>query len=233
MLFSIFGTVGLIALVLRNPEKGKRCRYNLWGCTIFGLSMLILYTISTLYHATGLWMEKSARTLYHILDHVAIFFMIAGTYTPITLHLMKKGAIFYLGILLLILQWGIVAGGTALKLLIDIRTVPGWITNGLYLLMGWSVLFIIKPVYSNAPRKMLHWVVYGGLFYTFGVYFLTWESLHFNHSIWHLFTVAGSFSHYVAVLFSALDATAQDDTVVDVLKRIFSFEPTDKKAKVQ
>jgi hemolysin III len=229
MLFGIFGTIALIAMVLRS-EKGRRCSYNLWGCSIFGFSLLILYTVSTTYHATGLYMTKAQRTVYHILDHVAIFFMIAGTYTPITLHLMKKGAIYWLGIVLLIMQWATVVGGTALKLLVDIRTVPGWITNGLYLLMGWSVMFIIKPVYKEAPRQMLLWVVYGGLFYTFGVWFLTWEKLQFNHAIWHLFTTAGSFSHFVAVVVSAADKSGEDVPGLRQVANLFSFNSKKEKS---
>lgn len=165
--------------------------WHLLSCGIYGGSLVFLYAASTCYHSVR---QPRAKRILRILDHVAIFLLIAGTYTPFTMVFLRDGV----GWMLLALVWGIAVVGLLFK--IFSRRRFHWSTTALYLLMGWLSVLFIKPVLDAVPLGALLWLAAGGLAYTIGVVFYGWRSLRFSHAIWHVFVLVGSISHYVAVL---------------------------------
>ncbi|MEJ2415374.1 MAG: hemolysin III family protein [Exilibacterium sp.] len=166
--------------------------WHIVSCSVFGFTLIFQYATSTLYHSIQL---PSVKPILRILDHVAIFILIAGTYTPFTLVNMRGPwgwSIF--GII-----WGLALVGIILE-------ITPWrryrsISISLYLLMGWAALTAIKPMISTVPAGGLTLLFTGGLAYTSGVIFYLWRSLPYNHAIWHLFVLVGSSLHFFAVLF--------------------------------
>lgn len=167
---------------------------NAWGVVssaIFGASLIILYTMSTLYHAIT---NRKAKSFFRIMDHNTIFFLIAGTYTPITL-VPLRGAF---GWVLFGIVWGAAALGIVLNS-IDLEKFrkPSVVC---YVAMGWVIVIAIKPMLDNVNPLSLWFLLIGGLFYTIGIIFYVMKKKKYFHSIWHLFTVAGSVFHYFSVL---------------------------------
>ncbi|MBQ8966974.1 hemolysin III family protein [Ruminococcus sp.] len=168
---------------------------NAWGVVssaIYGASLIILYTMSTLYHAIT---NRRAKGFFRIMDHNTIFFLIAGTYTPITL-VPLRGAF---GWVLFGVIWAAAVLGIVLNS-IDLEKFrkPSVVC---YILMGWAVVFAVKPMLRTVNRLSLLFLLIGGLFYTFGVIFYVMKKKKYFHSIWHLFTIGGSVFHWFAILF--------------------------------
>lgn len=167
---------------------------NAWGVVssaIFGASLIILYTMSTLYHAIT---NRKAKSFFRIMDHNTIFFLIAGTYTPITLVPLRGP----LGWVLFGIVWGAAILGIVLNSInLEKFRKPSVVC---YIAMGWVVLIAIKPMLEKVNALSLWFILIGGLFYTVGVLFYVKKSKKYFHSVWHLFTVAGSVFHYFAVL---------------------------------
>ena len=185
-LLSIAGTAVLIVLAAIYS--------NAWGVVssaIFGASLIILYTMSTLYHAIT---NPKAKKFFRIMDHNTIFFLIAGTYTPITL-VPLRGAF---GWVLFGIVWGAAILGIVLNS-IDLEKFrkPSVVC---YIAMGWVVIIAVKPMIEKVYPLSLWFILIGGLFYTVGVIFYVKKNKKYFHSIWHLFTIAGSVFHYFAVL---------------------------------
>ena len=183
---SIAGTAVLIVLAAIYS--------NAWGVVssaIFGASLIILYTMSTLYHAIT---NPKAKKFFRIMDHNTIFFLIAGTYTPITL-VPLRGAF---GWVLFGIVWGAAILGIVLNS-IDLEKFrkPSVVC---YIAMGWVVIIAVKPMIEKVYPLSLWFILIGGLFYTVGVIFYVKKNKKYFHSIWHLFTIAGSVFHYFAVL---------------------------------
>lgn len=161
------------------------------GASLFCASIVLLYATSTIYH---LLPHGRAKRVFHVFDHSAIFLLIAGTYTPFALGVFE-GA---LGWFLFGATWGIAAIGILLKTVI--RTQHPIISTSMYLFMGWIVIFAIKPLVAIAPMSVVHWLAAGGLFYTGGVVFYALDSrFRYSHFIWHLFVIAGTACHYIAI----------------------------------
>jgi hemolysin III len=157
--------------------------------------MVLLYLASTLYHALPV---GRAKRVFRVIEHSAIFLLIAGTYTPFTLGVLRGT----LGWTLLGLVWGIAVAGVTLKALN--RLTHPVLTTGLYLLMGWLIVIAAEPLAASLPPSGLRWLVAGGLAYTIGVVFFALGSqLRYGHFIWHLFVMAGTACHYFAVLWHA------------------------------
>ncbi len=163
--------------------------------SIYGATMVLLFTASTCYHAVR---NVRVKKILRIVDHSAIFLLIAGTYTPITLTALRGP----LGWSLFGCVWGIAAVGIVLKIFFTGRFRV--VSTLLYLLMGWLVVLAVRPIYQQLPRAALYWLLAGGLAYTGGVVFYLRKSLPFNHAIWHLFVFAGSLCHYAAIFFYML-----------------------------
>ncbi len=149
-----------------------------------------VYLSSTIYHALP---RGRAKETFHVLDHAAIYLLIAGTYTPFTLGVLKGGW----GWTLFGLVWGLAAIGVLTKMFAGIR----WhgLSTIVYVVMGWLVLIAAKPLWESLPVGGLLWLLAGGLAYTGGVFFYMRKDLRYGHLVWHLFVVTGSVCHFVAV----------------------------------
>ena len=165
------------------------------GTSLFCATIVVLYLASTLYHA---WPQGRAKRFLRIIDHSAIFLLIAGTYTPVTLGVLRG----VWGWTLLGVVWSLAAVGVALKAFGN--TARPILSTGLYLLMGWVVVVAADPLFARVPTAGLAWLFAGGLFYTIGIGFFAADSrLKYGHLIWHLFVLAGTACHFIALLWCA------------------------------
>ncbi len=164
---------------------------------VFGASLVMLYTASTVYHAVSTLRQKR---FYKRADHLCIYILIAGTYTPIAL-LGLKGA---WGWWIFGLIWTLVAAGFVFKF--SKLRYSKKLSVSLYLLMGWLIIAAIKPMMENLSPVMLLLVLAGGLSYTLGTYFYTREKMPYSHAIWHLFVLAGSAFHFFAIFLFLIPA---------------------------
>jgi hemolysin III len=186
--------VGIPILLVVTARNGAAI--NIVGASIFAATMLVLYAVSTIYHALP---EGKAKQLFVKLDHAAIFVFIAGCYTPFALGALRGPW----GWTLLGLVWALAALGVTLKAL-DRLSHP-WLSTGLYLLMGWLVVIAAVPLLAHVPPAGIGWLVAGGLAYTAGVaFFLTDSAVRFGHAVWHVFVMAGTSCHFIAVLTYAM-----------------------------
>ncbi len=159
--------------------------------SIYGTSLFLLYTLSTLYHS----LRGRAKATFQKLDHIAIYLLIAGSYTPFTLVTLRGAW----GWSLFSVVWGLAIIGIVVDSLH--RKGPRVIQLIIYFLMGWSILVAMYPLVQNLPTGGLVWLVIGGLFYTGGIVFYALvEKLRHAHGIWHLFVLAGSTSHFFSIL---------------------------------
>ncbi len=193
---AVLACIAAATLIIKAIEVGSMTYIITF--TIFGLSLILLYTASTVYHIID--QPESLRRKYKRIDHMMIFILIAGTYTPICL-ISLKGT---LGVVLLVVIWGIAIAGIIMKAFwLD---APRWLTTGMYLLMGWLVIVAIYPVFKAMPQEGFRWLVAGGITYTIGgiIYGLKWPLKHHKwfgfHELFHLFVMGGSACHYVLMM---------------------------------
>lgn len=181
--------IGLIYLLFLAQMKGSMVHFISYG--LFGFSLISLYLASTLYHLSR---DEKPRILFKKLDHICIYFLIAGSYTPYLLINVKGnwGAGMMAGI------WGLAIFGTVLKLVLKRKLVI--LSVILYLAMGWLLMIGRGPILGNIPEDGVKWLFIGGAFYTVGVPFYLMKKIEFHHALWHLFVLAGSASHFVSVL---------------------------------
>jgi hemolysin III len=161
------------------------------GASVFAFTMILLYMTSTLYHALA---RKKAKRVFQILDHSAIFLLIAGTYTPFTLGVLRGAW----GWTLFGLVWGIAVVGLVLKSIGGVRYKR--LSTILYLAMGWLIIIALKPLLLKMPSWGLFWLLLGGAAYTAGVGFYAAKRIRYAHFVWHLFVIAGTMCHCIAVL---------------------------------
>ncbi|MFD2566679.1 PAQR family membrane homeostasis protein TrhA [Pseudotenacibaculum haliotis] len=159
---------------------------------IYGLSMIILYAASTFYHAAK---EAKLRRRLNIFDHAAIYVLIAGTYTPFTI-IVLEGTV---GWVLFGLTWGFALTGIILKLFYTGRFDK--LSTLMYILMGWQIIFAIKPLMKNFSEEGLYWLIAGGIFYTIGAVLYSIKKLPYYHATFHVFVVLGSFSHFLSIYY--------------------------------
>lgn len=181
---------GATVLVVAAAQDGETRR--IVAFSVYGASLFLLYLASTLYHS----IPGRAKHVFRVLDHQAIYLLIAGSYTPFTLITLNGPVGWWL--------FGAIWGLAVLGLLIDAlprrgaRVVPFVI----YFTMGWLILLAIDPLLEVLPRNGFRWLLAGGLFYTSGIVFFALDRRYpWMHGVWHLFVLAGSISHYVAILF--------------------------------
>ena len=197
---SISHGIGLIAALVATPFLVMHAVWRadtgfMIGTSLFVATMVLLYLASTLYHALPI---GKAKRVFRVIDHAAIFLLIAGTYTPFTLGVLRGAW----GWTLFGLVWGLAAAGVTLKAF-ERRSHP-MISTSLYLIMGWLILIAANPLYARVPASGLLWLVAGGVAYTAGVVFFATDSrLRYGHFIWHLFVMVGTACHYFAVLWYA------------------------------
>lgn len=166
--------------------------WHVISTSIFGATLILLYTASTLYHAI---LHPGAKLLLQRLDHAAIFLLIAGTYTPFTLVSMRGDW----GLALFALVWVIAIAGMILELACVKRYEK--LSLSLYLGLGWIVVIAVKPMLRSVEMGGLLLLLAGGLSYSLGVIFYAWERLAYNHAIWHVFVLAGSVFHFFSIFF--------------------------------
>ncbi len=182
---------GLAVLVTSAAITGGALR--IVSCAVFGTTLVLLYAASTLYHALP---SERAKHIFRVLDHSAIFLLIAGSYTPLALVALGGGW----GWSLFGSIWFLATVGILLNTLAHGRW--RWLSVTLYVAMGWLVVVAIKPLIAALDTRSLILVVVGGLAYTFGLAFYGWKKLPYSHAVWHVFVLAGSTLHYFAVLFA-------------------------------
>jgi hemolysin III len=161
------------------------------GASVFGGTMVLLYLASTLYHALT---HERAKRIFRLFDHSAIFLLIAGTYTPFTLGVLRGPW----GWSILVIVWGLALIGITMKAIVGPR--HSWISLVLYLVMGWMAVVAVKPILQSVPTPGILWIVAGGIAYTGGLTFFAAPRLRYSHFIWHLFVIAGTTCHFFAVL---------------------------------
>lgn len=186
---AVFALAGLVVLVVAAGVRGDP-----WTATsfaIYGVTLLLLYIFSTLYHS----LRGRAKAVFRKLDHCAIYLLIAGTYTPFALVTLRG----VWGWTLFGIVWGFALLGVLQELLI--ARGARVLSLVVYLLMGWSALIAIGPLARALPGAALAWVIVGGALYTLGIVFYAFDAkLAHGHGIWHLFVLGGSAAHFVAVL---------------------------------
>ena len=166
---------------------------------VFGASMIFLYTASTLYHAIP---NLRVKRILQVLDHSAIYVMIAGSYTPFCLVTLKGTT----GTMLCIAVWSIALAGIILQPVLMKRAE--WLNCLLYLLLGWCVVLVFEPLMAALPSAGIWLLAAGGVVYSLGVIFYLWERIPYNHAIWHLFVLGGTALQFFSVLFYVLPAGA-------------------------
>ena len=189
----ILSIVALVLLVTHANLHG-----NVWhivSFSIFGASLMILYAASTFYHRTK---KSELRNRLKIIDHASIYVLIAGTYTPFTLVTLNGTT----GWVIFGISWGLALTGIILKLFFTGKY--DLISTIMYILMGWVIVFAIKPLIRNLPLEGLLWLFAGGISYTVGAILYSIEKIKFNHAIFHLFVLIGSFCHFMSVFFYVL-----------------------------
>ena len=193
---SVSHGVGLLAAMVAAPvlivgavQRGEVT--GVIGASVFSFTVGLLYLASVLYHTLP---PSRAKRVFRVLDHCAIFLLIAGTYTPFTLGVLHGAW----GWSLLVLVWSFALGGVAFKVIFGVRYLR--FSVGLYLAMGWVVLIVAKPLWLLMPAAGLFWLLSGGIAYTAGVAFFAAHRVRYSHFVWHLFVLTGTACHFIAVL---------------------------------
>ena len=185
---AVFALAGAAYLIVAST------RGDAWlvvSCAIYATTLVMVYLCSTLYHSL---VRTRARHVFHVLDHSAIYLLIAGTYTPFMLVSMRGR----LGWTLLGVVWGLAVAGVVFKSLALGRFPAASAT--VYVLMGWCIVFGIRPLLAAITLPGMMWLGAGGVAYTLGIVFFANDRLRYFHGVWHLFVLAGSVAHYFAVL---------------------------------
>jgi hemolysin III len=189
---AVLSLIGLIALQIRVIPLGNPAAVI--GTAVFGISMILTYSSSSIYHFVK---PSNLKRFLRILDHVNIYILIAGTYTPFCLVLPPER-----GIPLLYTVWAIVILGSVFKLVFWAKVKP--LHTIIYLLMGWLIVFYVKDLKQVLPPQVGAWILGGGLSYTAGTLFYAAKKMPYYHAVWHLFVVAGSAFFYGGVYLYAL-----------------------------
>ena len=190
----ILAIIALPILVVSAMRVGST--HFMVGASVFGATMVLLYLASTLYHSIA---HEQTKRLCRLFDHSAIFLLIAGTYTPFTLGVLRGAW----GWTLLVIIWALAITGIVVKALP--RTRHSWISMVLYLVMGWLAVVAIKPIFQLVPMPGILLIFAGGVAYTSGLAFFAARRLRYSHFIWHLFVIAGTAFHFFAVLWYAAE----------------------------
>lgn len=176
-------------LVIGAHERGGAA--GIVGASVFATTMVLLFLASTIFHALP---GCRAKRVFQILDHSAIYFLIAGTYTPFTLGVLRGAW----GWTLFGLVWSIAVAGTVLKAVGGVRSTA--VSTCVYLAMGWLIVIAADTAWTLVPQWGLFWLLAGGIAYTAGAAFFMAERIRYFHFVWHLFVVAGTACHFIAVL---------------------------------
>lgn len=190
---AVLGAAGLVVLVALAALRGDA--WHVASCAIYGATLVLLFTSSTLYHS---FRGPRVKHVFRVIDHSSIYLLIAGTYTPFLLVSLRGGW----GWSLFGVVWGLALAGIAFQVFFVDRFRLA--QTLIYLGMGWLVVVATRPLLQRVPLGGLLWLLAGGLFYTLGAVFYLWKKLPYHHGIWHLFVLAGSICHYFAILLYVL-----------------------------
>jgi hemolysin III len=187
--------LGIIGFVLLLKENASNTKFATFSIVVYSLSIILLFSASTLYHFVN---KQSLKLKLRILDHISIFFLIAGTYTPVALISLSQGNgwfIFYA-------VWGIALIGAILKVFFTGKFEV--LSLLMYLFMGWLIIFDLGNLIDNTtfPGQML--LALGGAFYTLGIIFYTIRRIPYNHLIWHFFVLGGAISHWLFIYYDVI-----------------------------
>jgi hemolysin III len=189
----VFSMVALVLLVARAIQHGNA--WHIVSFSMFGSSLLILYAASTIYHCAQ---SAALRNRLNIIDHASIYVLIAGTYTPFTLVTLNGPT----GWVIFGISWGMALTGLILKLFFTGKY--DIISTIMYVFMGWIIVFAIKPLIHHLPLNGLLWLFAGGISYTMGAILYSIDKIKFNHAVFHLLVLIGSFCHFMSVFFYVL-----------------------------
>ncbi|MBL7816984.1 MAG: hemolysin III family protein [Saprospiraceae bacterium] len=164
--------------------------YALATVSVFGLGMFVTYLSSTVYHAVK---NPRQKHLWHVCDHICIFLLIGGTYTPVIFRYLP----FDQAMLFMATMWGIILLGIVFKLFFTGKLE--WLSLSLYVFLGWMLLFVAKPLSQTMSADVLSWILYGSFAYMVGIVFYKWRSRKYTHAIWHCCTLLGTMAHFIAV----------------------------------
>jgi len=184
----LLAVAGAVLLIVFSSIRGDA--WTIVSCTIFGVGLVLLYANSTIYHALR---SRTAKGVFHVLDHSAIFFLIAASYTPFTLTILRGT----LGWTLFGLVWGGFVLGTLFKVFFTGRFK--FLSIALYLIMGWAVLLAIRPVIGALPIDGLVLLAGGGIAYTLGAFIYAKKGIKYSHAVWHFYVLAGSIMHFFSI----------------------------------
>ena len=184
----LLALAGAALLLVATARTGST--WTIVGDSVFATTMVLLYLASTLYHSLK---PNRIKEVFRILDHGAVFLLIAGTYTPFTLGVLRGPW----GWTMLGLVWTLAIAGIGMKAFFGARYL--WFSVALYVTMGWLVVIAAKPVITHVPLAGLLWILAGGIAYTGGLGFFAAHRLRYSHFIWHLFVVVGTTCHFCAV----------------------------------
>ena len=181
----VLSIVALILMLLKASSLDHTI-----AALVFGISLILLYSASTLYHFSK---EPVLRSKLRITDHAAIYVLIAGTYTPVCMLTLPENT----GSILLYVIWAVGISGVILKLFFTGKYDR--LSTIMYIAMGWIAIFAIKPLLDSMSSEGLFWLLMGGIFYTVGAILYSIRKLHMNHAIFHVFVLAGSTSHFIMI----------------------------------
>ena len=185
---SVLSIVALVLMLVYASYNSDA--WSIVGVSIFGTTLILLYMSSTLYHAFS---NGRVKQIFKTLDQSFVYLLIAGTYTPVLLITLRNT----LGWTVFVLVWAMAIGGITHRIFFfdKLKKLP--LVS--YIVMGWLSLIVFKSLLNAAPAELVVWLLIGGAFYTGGLIFYSWEKLPFNHAIWHLFVLGGSFSHFMGI----------------------------------
>jgi hemolysin III len=190
---TVLSITGLVLLIIFASMKGTV--WHVVSFTIFGVTMLLLYTASTLVHS---FPEGKAKDLFETFDHSCIYLFIAGTYTPLLLVTLRSP----LGWTMFGIVWGLAIGGVVFKAFFTKKFLV--LSTLFYVMMGWLIVFMWNPLQELLMPGGIRLLIIGGILYTFGSVFYIWRGFPYHHAVWHLFVVAGSVMHFFAILLYVL-----------------------------
>ena len=188
---------GIFALTYMCVEAGRLGdARKIVGCALYGVSLIVLYNSSMLYHLASAWRVKGA---FQIMDHISIYLLIAGSYTPFCLVTLRDTQI---GLWILGSSWALAVMGILTEVLV--RPRKEWLAIAITLLMGWEIIFCIKPLYDRIGSLAWVMLLIGGGTYTVGVVFYVMDRVPYMHTIWHVFVLAASVCHWVGIMFGVM-----------------------------
>jgi hemolysin III len=188
----LLGIIGFYLLLKFDTQKTE---YSTISLVVYSISIILLFLASTLYHYVS---TQSVKLKLRVLDHICIYYLIAGTYTPVALITLEEGN----GWLIFYTIWGIALAGTILKLFFTGKFEV--LSLILYLFMGWLIVFDLQSLLSNTSKTGLYLLMLGGFFYTIGIFFYAFKRIPYNHLIWHFMVLGGAISHWLYIAFAVI-----------------------------